>query len=1116
MRFTIGQKLGIGVSLLSLILASSAWFSWTAMNRLNTRLSFVLNNYHTSVVDSQAVLTQLNRGMAALRSHVILGADPFAANLYRVERKKAWCTLHDRLDLLTEASKSWPSISDQRKLSTVLMELKILRQHQDQIETINQSPENTPAETLVSTKTLVVSARIVEQITAMIDEEATLAVHRNRKDLLYDFANIRSSFALSVGMLKSYMYTGKDVFTQKFSRHWEDNSESIRSAKEHLDIFTPSQSKQWTRFSEQRKEFYTQATQAIELRSQPDWNRAVYLLSYEAGPVAHKIEENLGEIIASQQSLIDVAERELVAKTNQVATAIVMVACVAIFFGLVIFWSVNRYAKWAIETLVDGTERIANGDLSHRIQWHSKDEFGELAQSFNRMAEHHEVNTREREAQNQSLQILAEEHEKLAIESDAGRRRYRAVVNTLVDGVVTINSQGTIQFVNPAVERMFGFSKQELVGHNVRVLMPAETAEKHDGFLNRYLKGEKSTIISLAREVVSIRRNGHRFPMSLAVGQFEFEGEIFFTGILRDITDDKKTHEQLSLANEMAEKITQELTQSNFELEVAVSRANELAVQAARSEQVKSEFLANISHEIRTPLNAIMGMAQLLNDSDLDEEHLELAQIISRSGDTLIALINDVLDLSKLESGKVEVGQEDFDLRELLVEVTDMMGPRIWSKGVQLCCQIHPDVPRKVNGDAPRLRQVLVNLLGNAAKFTERGEITLAVDVEICENNLMVLRMEVQDTGIGIDSESAETLFEQFTQADGSTTRQFGGTGLGLAISRKLVDMMGGHIGATGTLGVGSTFWFTTRLEVLDEPMDVIVPILSDERVLVVINHARTRQTVCDILSRQGYRCEQAVSSIESRQAVRTARTTETAYNYLIVDQNLPDESGLSLIKQLCEDHSHAPLHTILLTPLGQRPCKKQLAEQLIKNVLGKPVHPHQLLQCMKQCSRPSPEPVEMVAAPDPTPSVMSESKQNTVLPKLLLVEDNKINQMVCLRLLSRLGLTAELASNGREALDISGRQDFDLILMDCQMPLMDGFEATRQIRNRIDGKEKIPIVAITANAMEGDRNKCLDAGMSDYLSKPVKMDQIAAMVEKWTSYQFTPQLIEKPVLKKG
>ena len=666
-------------------------------------------------------------------------------------------------------------------------------------------------------------------------------------------------------------------------------------------------------------------------------------------------------------------------------------------------------------------------------------------------------------------------------------QKYCSYYNANSDAIMALDDHGFLD-CNQATLAMFGCRTE------------AEFCSKHPGEVSPPQQPCGTDSMELAnRHIQAALANGsHRFewmhmradtgevfPAEVLLHAMDIEGRRILQAVVRDITERKQTES--------------DLLESNCRLEEATARANSMAVEAELASAAKSEFLANMSHEIRTPMNGVIGMAELLAETDLTTEQREYVEVMRTSGETLLNLINDILDFSKIEAKKLALEDLDFELRPLLEDIAEILAIRSREKRLDITCLIDPAVPGHLRGDPCRLRQILLNLGNNAVKFTQEGEINLRIGVLAVDDKQTTLQFTVVDTGIGIPRDKQRELFTPFNQLDSSTTRQYGGTGLGLAITRQLVELMGGEIGVESRPGRGATFTFTAVFA--NSQLDVAPaadPGLTGLRVLVVDDRESGRQLIRTMLESWGCRCVDVANAESALAALREAATRQEPFDVALVDLRMPDVDGLELGRRINERGDADATRVVLMSSLGDRGDGSQIAETGFAGYVDKPLRRSRLLSCLERVlGRSEPAPAVGARAKKANAAVSATRKSQM---RILLCEDNPTNQLVAIKMLEKLGYRADTVANGKEAVAALRETHYDLVLMDCQMPVMDGFEATRRIRNlqASESGARVPIIAMTAHAMKGDRERCLEAGMDDYLSKPVHCGTLSEIMAHW------------------
>ena len=655
--------------------------------------------------------------------------------------------------------------------------------------------------------------------------------------------------------------------------------------------------------------------------------------------------------------------------------------------------------------------------------------------------------------------------QKLAFE----RNLLRTVVDNIPDSILAKDSAGKYLLVNKAFAKLHGLeSPESALGKSAFDMFPEKPAAALHAADQEVMKAT-SPILERERSVVDAEGNMQWIQMT-KVPLTDEQGKIIgIVGVSRDVTLRKFAEIELLESKEAAE---------------AANRA-------------KSEFLANMSHEIRTPMNGIIGMTGLALETTLNQEQRELLGIVKNSADSLLSLLNDILDFSKIEAGKLDFETIDFFLRDTLDNATKALALQAQEKGLELACHVLPEVPDGLQGDPMRFRQIVANLLGNAMKFTSQGEVVITVEVQEESEDEVVLHLAVRDTGIGIDLEKQQLIFEAFTQTDSSTTRKYGGTGLGLAISSRLVKRMGGKMWVESEPGRGSTFHFTMPFRLQKFSSRKYAPSgaepLRGLPVLVVDDNVTNRRILQEMLLAWHMKPAMAESGPDALAILERASAEGTPFPLILLDAQMPGMDGFTVMEKINQNARLAKTDVIMLTSAGYRGDGARCRKLGIKGYLTKPVKRSDLLDAINVVLEST-----TPAAPGSSLVTIHSLRENRRRLKILLVEDNRTNQLLALRLLEKRGHEVSVAGNGAEALEALEKQAFDLVLMDVQMPGMDGLQATQAIRKDENKTGKhIPIIAMTAHAMLGDQERCLEAGMDDYITKPIRPQQLVEVLER-------------------
>jgi PAS domain S-box-containing protein len=767
----------------------------------------------------------------------------------------------------------------------------------------------------------------------------------------------------------------------------------------------------------------------------------------------------------------------LQARTARFAEIVLIVICASFAIAYLLSWRLQRVISDPIVELARTASAVSvDKNYSLRATKSSQDEIGALVDQFNEMLS--QIQQREKALQLVYDQMEVRVDERTAeLRKEVAERRLAeqtleertAFLNSLIDNnpvaIIALDSADVVTTSNPAFETLFRYRHEDVIGRPVMKLVTTPELLAEIALNKQKLqKGETNHVVTRRKRSDGTLVDVEAYSVPLRTG-----GTI--TGALvlyQDITARKLAQEALLQAKEEAE---------------AASRA-------------KSEFLANMSHEIRTPMNGIIGMTELALGTNLSIEQREYLGMVKTSADGLLTLINDILDFSKIEAGRLDLEMIDFPFHQSLGETIKVLALRVQQKGLELAWRVGPGVPERLNGDMGRLRQVLVNLIGNAVKFTERGEVVVSVEKEAEDVTGMLLHFRVRDTGIGIPKDKLEMIFDAFTQADSSTTREYGGTGLGLAITSRLVDVMGGRIWVDSELGQGSTFHFTSRFGFAESQGPTTASpdpeIIQGVPVLAVDDNETNRIILVEMLSSWKMRPEAAEGGKAALEALDRAHREGRPLRLVISDMQMPQMDGCALSEEIRRSPAFGGIPILLLSSSDQRGEPARCRQLSIARYLTKPVQPSELLDAIISALA---KPVEIQMSPSADSSSLETRTRGL---KILLAEDNAVNRRLATALLEKRGHTVIAAENGRIALDLLGQQTVDLVLMDVQMPVMDGLEAIGAIRakEQINGP-RLPIIALTAHAMKGDRERCIDAGADEYMTKPIRTNELFAAIDR-------------------
>ena len=936
----IGKKIALGFALVTLVLIGVVFITLKQVEKTNIISTQVMNLRIPTARASLMMLNGINHSLAALRGWMLLGKDKF-----KVERAKAWSDeIVPSLKAMREYSKNWTNPKNQERLKVVEMKLNDFKKFQIEIENIAQTLDNLPANKILFQDAEPLAAILMDHITQIIDLEAKLEATPRRKAMLGMMADIRGTTASSLANIRAYLLSGDRKFKDKFDVMWTKNIKRFGDLTAKSRYLTPKQQALFREFTDKRAAFTHFPQQMFEIRSGSEWNLANSWLKIKAAPTAFLIKEQLADMNTNQNKLLQAdlhLSEELIENLNKTLWVLLFVAVV---ISGVLGFVITRSITDPISQLILLAQQIAKGNfrpVSSSSSSSSSTETDELKLAMEKMG--------------QELFDVSES-ELLQAKEDAeeDKTRLDAVMDNLIDGLIIIDSKGSIQSINSAVVDQFGYNSSEVLGKNIKMLMPDPDHSQHDQYLKNYLTTGNAKIIGLGREVTGLRKDGSTFPIDLGVSQLDTPEGTSFIGTLRDITERKQSEHELLQAKEDAEE----------------------------ANRAKSMFLANMSHEIRTPMNAVLGYSQiLLRNKSLDKETLDSIRTIDNSGKNLLKMINEILDISKIEAGKMELNLSDFDLNVLIFNINSMFDLRCKQKQLKWSIEV-PSTTVIVRADEVKLRQILINLLGNAVKFTDKGEVSLSVTA--LENNQY--RFDIKDTGNGISMEEQEKVFDAFQQDEEGAKK--GGTGLGLAISKKQLELMGSELHLDSKVNEGSNFYFTLNLPPVDREHYIdrrgrhrnVLHLKPECKVmaLVVDDVKENRDVLAKLLTSIGV---EVLEAINGKEAVE--KTIEYKPDIVFMDMRMPVMRGEEAVELIVKECGKDRIKIVTITASALDRRREYYLDLGCHEFISKPFTAEQIYECLEVLLH-----VEYVCDEDEHPQEESPLNQELDISQLSIPQD--------------------------------------------------------------------------------------------------------------------------------